>query len=57
MIVTKIEAFKLFTNSSPTLHLLFTLIAPGGEERVKSQNVSSARKYQYNNTLQQKGEE
>ncbi|MBN2914625.1 MAG: hypothetical protein JTJ26_00785 [Prevotella sp.] len=36
MIVTKIEAFKLFTHSSPTLHLLFTLIAPGGEERVKS---------------------
>ena len=57
MVVTKIEAFQLFTSSSPTLHQLFTLIAPGGEERVKSQNVSSARKYQYNNTLRLKGEE
>jgi hypothetical protein len=35
MAVTKIRAFQLFTYSSPTLHLLFTLIAPGGEERVK----------------------
>ena len=57
MIVTEIEATPLFTNSSPTLHLLFTLIAPGGEEWVKSQSVSSARKYQYNNTLRLKGEE
>ena len=57
MIVTKIEAFQLFTSSSPTLQLLFTLIAPGGEEWVKSQSVSSAHKYQYNNTLRLKGEE